>query len=147
MAGYETSTYGRFSDVHRGRHQEWIKFLNQIDRETPAELDIHLIVDNYATHKHPKVKAWLKRHRSFHVHFIPTSSSWLNVIERFFRDLDANRLKRAAFQSVAELIEAVMSYVQGHNDDPRPFIWSKTAEQIIEKVGRARRVLDNASTT
>jgi transposase len=128
------------------RHQEWIKFLNQINRETPPHLDIHLIVDNYATHKHPKVMAWLKRHRRFHVHFIPTSSSWLNVIERFFRDLDANRLRRGVFQSVPELIKAVMAYVEDHNEDPRPFVWSKTAEQILEKVGRARRALLNAPT-
>ena len=134
------------SCMPRHRHQEWIKFLSQIDRETPADLDIHLIVDNYATHKHPKVKAWLKRHRRFHVHFIPTSSSWLNVIERFFRDLDAKRLRRGVFQSVPELIDAVMSYIEGHNDDPSPFVWSKTAEEIIEKVGRARRALDNAPT-
>ncbi len=130
----------------RHRHQEWIKFLNQIDQETPAELDIHLIVDNYATHKHPKVKAWLKRHRHFHVHFIPTSSSWLNVIERFFRDLDAKLLRRGVFQSVPELVDAVMRYIAGHNDDPSPFVWSKTAEQIIEEVGRARRALNNAPT-
>ena len=134
------------SCMPRHRHQEWIKFLKQIDRETPSDLDIHLIVDNYATHKHPKVKAWLKRNRRFHVHFIPTSSSWLNVIERFFRDLDAKRLRRGVFQSVPELIDAVMSYVDGHNDDPSPFVWSKTAEEIIEKVGRARRALDNAPT-
>ena len=82
------------SCMPRHRHQEWIQFLNRIDRETPADLDINLIVDNYATHKHPKVKAWFKRHRRFHTHFIPTSSSWLNVIERFFRDLDAKRLRR-----------------------------------------------------
>ena len=132
------------SCMPRHRHQEWIKFLNQIDRETSAELDIHLIVDNYATHRHPKVKAWLKRYRRFHVHFIPTSSSWLNVIERFFRDLDAKRLRRGVFQSVPELIDAVMSYVGGHNENPSPFVWSKTAEEIIEKVGRARRALDNA---
>jgi transposase len=129
------------SCMSQHRHQEWIKFLNQIDRETPPDLDIHLIVDNYATHKHPKVKAWLKRHRRFHVHFIPTSSSWLNVTERFFRDLDAKRLRRGAFQSVPELIDAVMAYVDGHNDDPNPFVWTKTAEEILEKVGRARRAL------
>ncbi len=134
------------SCMPRHRHQEWIKFLQQIDRETPAALDIHLIVDNYATHKHPKVKAWLKRHRRFHVHFIPTSSSWLNVIERFFRDLDTKRLRRGVFQSVAELIDAVMSYIEGHNNDPSPFVWSKTAQEIIEKVGRARRALNNAPT-
>ena len=129
------------SCMSQHRHQEWIKFLNQIHREIPSDLDIHLIVDNYATHKHPKVKAWLKRHPRFHVHFIPTSSSWLNVIERFFRDLDAKRLRRGVFQSVPELIDAVMAYVEGHNEDLSPFVWSKTAEEILEKVGRARRAL------
>ncbi len=129
------------SCMPRHRHQEWIKFLNQINRETPSDLDIHLIVDNYATHKHAKVKAWLKRHRRFHVHFIPTSSSWLNVIERFFRDLDAKRLRRGVFQSVPELIDAVMAYIECHNEDPSPFVWSKTAEEILEKVGRARQAL------
>lgn len=132
--------------MQRHRHQEWIKFLKKIDAETPAELDLHLIVDNYATHKHPKVKSWLKRHKRFHVHFIPTSSSWLNVIERFFRDLDDKRLRRGTFRSVRELIDAIMAYIEAHNADPRPFCWTKTAEQIIKKVGRARRALDNAPT-
>ena len=134
------------SCMPRHRHQEWIKFLKQIDAETPEDLDLHLIVDNYATHKHPKVKAWLKRHRRFHVHFIPTSSSWLNVIERFFRDLDEKRVHRGVFRSVPQLIDAVMSYIDQHNRDPKPFVWRKTAEEIIEKVGRARLALNNAST-
>lgn len=130
----------------RHRHQEWIKFLKQIDAETPGDLDIHMIVDNYATHKHPKVKSWLKRHKRFHIHFIPTSSSWLNIIERFFRDLDDKRVHRGVFRSVRELIEAVMSYIEEHNEDPKPLIWHKTAEEIIEKVGRARLALDNPPT-
>ena len=130
----------------RHRHQEWIAFLKQIDAETPSQLDLHLIADNYATHKHPKVVAWLKRHKRFHIHFIPTSSSWLNVIERFFRDLDDKRVRRGAFGSVPELIKAVLDYVAQHNDNPRPFIWRKTAQEIIEKVGRARLALDNAPT-
>lgn len=134
------------SCMPRHRHQEWIKFLKQIDAETPKDLDLHLIVDNYATHKHPKVKAWLKRHKRFHVHFIPTSSSWLNVIERFFRDLDEKRVHRGIFRSVPELIDAVMGYVGHHNEDPRPFVWRKTADEIINKVGRARLALDNAPT-
>jgi len=134
------------SCMPRHRHQEWIKFLKQIDAETPEDLDLHLIVDNYATHKHPKVKAWLKRHKRFHVHFIPTSSSWLNVIERFFRDLDEKRVHRGTFGSVPELIDAVMGYVDHHNNDPKPFVWRKTADEIIEKVGRARLALDNAPT-
>jgi transposase len=134
------------SCMPRHRHQEWIKFLKQIDSETPDDLELHLIVDNYATHKHPKVKSWLKRHKRFHVHFIPTSSSWLNVIERFFRDLDDKRVRRGAFRSVPELIKAVMGYIEEHNENPKPFIWKKTADQIIEKVGRARLALDNAPT-
>jgi len=134
------------SCMPRHRHQEWIKFLKQIDSETSEDLDLHLIVDNYATHKHPKVKAWLKRHKRFHVHFIPTSSSWLNVIERFFRDLDEKRVRRGVFRSVPQLIDAVMDYIDQHNSDPKPFVWSKTAEEIIEKVGRARLTLDNAPT-
>ncbi len=134
------------SCMPKHRHQEWIKFLNQINKETQQDLDIHLIVDNYATHKHPKVKAWMKRHKRFHVHFIPTSSSWLNVIERFFRDLDDKRVRRGAFRSVPELIDAVMSFIDEHNSNPKPFVWKKTAEQIIEKVGRARLAADNAPT-
>ncbi len=134
------------SCMPRHRHQEWIKFLKQIDAETLEDLALHLIVDNYATHKHPKVKAWLKRHKRFHIHFIPTSSSWLNVIERFFRDLDQKRVHRGVFRSVPHLIDAVMSYIDQHNSDPKPFVWRKTAEEIIEKVGRARLALDNAPT-
>jgi transposase len=130
----------------RHRHQEWIKFLNQIDIETPQELDLHLIVDNDATHKHPKVKSWLKRHRRFHIHFIPTSSSWLNVIERFFRDLTDKRLRRGSFGGVPELIQAIMGYIAAHNHEPSPFVWTKTVEEILAKVGRARLTLDNAPT-
>ena len=134
------------SCMPRHRHQEWLKFLKQIDAETPGELDLHLIVDNYATHKHAKVKAWLKRHKRFHVHFIPTSSSWLNVIERFFRDLDEKRVHRGVFRNVPELIRAVMGYIDNHNSSPKPFVWRKTADEIIEKVGRARIALNNAPT-
>jgi len=130
----------------RHRHQEWIKFLKKIDEETPAELDLHLIVDNYATHKHPKVLAWLKRHKRFHIHFIPTSSSWLNVIERFFRDLTDKRLRRGAFRSVKQLIDAIVAYIAEHNDDPKPFVWRATVDEILAKVGRARVALDNAPT-
>jgi transposase len=134
------------SCMPRHRHQEWLKFLKKIDAQTPEDLDLHLIVDNYATHKHPKVLAWLKRNKRFHMHFIPTSSSWLNVIERFFRDLTDKRLRRGAFRSVRELIDAIMAYVAQHNDDPRPFVWRKTATEILAKVGRARAALDTAAT-
>jgi len=118
-----------------------IKFLKQIDADTPPELDLHLIVDNYATHKHPKVLAWLARHPRFHVHFTPTSSSWLNLIERWFRDLTQRRLKRGVFRSVAELQRAIEEYVTHHNADPQPFIWTKSASQILNKVARARKAL------
>ncbi len=130
----------------RHRHQEWIKFLRQIDAETPEEFDLHLIADNYATHKHPKVKAWLKRHKRFHMHFIPTSSSWLNVVERFFRDLTEKRLRRGVFRSVRQLVAAIKAYIDAHNDDPKPFVWRKTVDEILAKVGRARAALDNAPT-
>lgn len=127
----------------RHRHQEWIKFLKKIDAETPPKLDLHLIVDNYATHKHPKVKAWLKRHPRFHLHFTPTSSSWLNVIERWFRDLTQNRIRNGVFRSVAELEQAIRDYINHHNANPKSFIWTKKAEDILEKVARARKALDN----
>jgi transposase len=130
----------------RHRHQEFIKFLNQIDAETPAELDLHLIVDNYATHKHPKVQAWLKRHKRFHLHFIPTSSSWLNLVERWFREITDKRIRRGAFKSVAQLIEAIRAYIDEHNDHPRPFVWTAKAEDILEKVRRARAVLDKIAS-
>lgn len=127
----------------RHRHQEWLKFLKQIDAETPPELDLHLIVDNYATHKHPKVLSWLKRHPRFHQHFTPTSSSWLNVIERWFRDLTQNRIRNGVFRSVAELEQAIRDYIEHHNANPKSFVWTKKAEDILQKVARARKALDN----
>jgi len=127
--------------MQRHRHQEWIRFLNRIDQETPSHLDVHLIVDNYCTHKHPKVKSWLKRRRRFHVHFTPTSSSWLNVVEGFFKKLSQKRLVRGVFRSVAELEQAIADFINVHNRDPKPFVWAATAEQIIDKVGRARLAL------
>jgi transposase len=130
----------------RHRHQEFIKFLKQIDAETPADLDLHLIVDNYATHKHPKVKAWLKRHKRFHLHFIPTSSSWLNLVERWFREITDKRIRRGVFKSVAQLIEAIRAYIEEHNENPRPFVWTAKAEDILEKVRRARAVLDKITS-
>lgn len=123
------------------RHQEWIKFLRLIDRETPKEKDIHLIADNYATHKHPEVQAWLAGHPRFTVHFTPTSASWLNMVERFFRDLTENRLRRGVFRSVGELITAINEYLERHNQDPKPYIWTKSASDILEKVTRARQAL------
>jgi len=129
--------------LQRHRHQEWIQFLRLIDAHTPPDLDLHLIADNYRTHKHVKVQRWLKRHRRFHMHFIPTSSSWLNLIERWFRDLTQKRIRRDAFRSVPELIEAIMDYLGHHNENPRPFVWKAKPEDILEKVRRARATLDN----
>jgi len=130
----------------RHRHQEWIKFLKQIDQETPEELDLHLIVDNYATHKHPKVKAWLAKHPRFHMHFTPTASSWLNMVERWFRDLTDKRIRRGAFTSVANLIEEIERYIRQHNESPKAFSWTAKADEILEKIRRARAVLDNRAT-
>jgi transposase len=127
----------------RHRHQEWLKFLRVIDEVTPPEKEIHLIVDNYATHKHSKVEKWLARRPRFHVYFTPTSSSWLNMVERFFRDLTQNRLKRGVFLDVEELIMAIIDYIDKHNDHPKPFIWTAKASDILEKVKRARKTLDN----
>lgn len=128
------------------RHQEWIKFLRFIDLATPPDKQLHLIVDNYATHKHPAVKRWLRRHRRFHIHFTPTSSSWLNMVERFFRDLSQNRLRRGTFTHVADLIEAIHQYLDRHNDAPKPFIWTARASDILAKVQRARRALDKGQS-
>ena len=126
----------------RHRHQEWLKFLRVIDEVTPRGTEIHLIADNYATHKHPKVQKWLSRHMRFHVHFTPTSSSWLNMVERFFRDLTQNRLRRGIFRDVEELIMAIGEYIDKHNDNPKPFVWTAKASDILEKVKRARAKLD-----
>jgi len=132
--------------MNRHRHQEWLKFLKKIDRETPRDLDLHLIVDNYATHKHPTVKNWLKRNKRFHLHFIPTSSSWLNVIERWFRNITMDRIRQGTFRNVGALIAAINDYVDAHNADPKTFVWTKSAEAILEKVTRARTALNNATT-
>ncbi len=132
--------------MRRHRHQEWIKFLRMIDEQTPQELELHIIADNYAAHKHEKVQRWLKRHPRFHMHFIPTSSSWLNIIERFFRRLDCKRLKRGAFQNVPQLIDAIMEFIEAHNEEPSPIVWTAAADAILEKVGRARAALHNVET-
>lgn len=112
----------------RHRHQEWLKFLRVIDDIVPPKKQIHMIVDNYATHKHPKVSRWLSRHPRFHMHFTPTGCSWLNMVERFFRDLTQNRLRRGTFHSIEELIQAIGNYIDHHNESPKPFIWTAKAE-------------------
>ncbi len=134
------------SCMKRHRHQEWIKFLKVIDEQTPSALDLHVIVDNYATHKHENVKRWLERHPRFHIHFIPTSSSWLNIVEGFFRNIQQRRLKRGVFRNVPALIKAIMDYIEDHNRDPRPIVWTAAADKILEKVGRARAKLDKSVT-
>jgi len=125
------------------RHIEWLKFLKQINRETPKGKVLHLIVDNYATHKHPVVKAWLEKHPRFVMHFTPTSASWLNMVERFFRDITTERLRRGVFTSVHELIAAINEYVGHHNIEPKPFIWTAKAKDILQKVIRANERLSS----
>src|SRR6202043_1574628 len=120
------------------RHREFLRFLKLIDHQTSADLDLHLIVDNYATHKTPAVRRWLKAHSRFHLHFTPTSASWLNMVERFFAEITRKRIRRGAFKSVAELESAISTYLENHNADPKPFIWTKSAGEILEKV-RSRR--------
>ncbi len=127
----------------RHRHQEWLKFLRVIDAVTPSDKELHLIADNYATHKHPKVQQWLASHPRFHMHFTPTSSSWLNMVERFFRDLTVQRLRRGIFRDVEELVMAIGDYIDKYNANPKPFVWTAKASDILEKVTRVRAVLDN----
>ena len=126
----------------RHRHQEWLKFLKKIDAETPADLDLHLIADNYATHKHPKVQRWLKRHPRFHMHFTPTSSSWLNAVERWFRELTQKCLKQNSFRNVEKLIEVIKKFIELHNAQPQSITWTASVDKILSKVQRARAVLD-----
>jgi transposase len=130
----------------RHRHQEFLKFLKLVDEQTPAGLDLHLIVDNYSTHKHPKVQKWLKRHPRAHLHFTPTSSSWLNLVERWFREITDKRIRRGVFRSVRELVAAINEFVERHNGAPQSFTWTAKAEVILEKIRRARAVLDKMQT-
>ncbi|MCP5239344.1 MAG: IS630 family transposase [Zoogloeaceae bacterium] len=127
----------------RHTHTEWLKFLKKIDRETPKGKALHLIADNYATHKHPSVQQWLDKHPRFTMHFTPTSASWLNMVERFFRDITTERLRRGVFTSVPELVAAIDEYIAHHNTKPKPFIWTKSARDILEKVIRANRRLSS----
>ena len=120
------------------RHQEWLKFLRLIDRSTPKRKQLHLIIDNYSPHKHPDVQAWLKKHKRFKIHFTPTSASWLNMVERFFRDLTQKQIRRGCFGNVPELIETIEQYVAQYNSNPKPFVWTAKASDILEKVKRAR---------
>jgi transposase len=126
----------------RHRHQEFIRFLKKIDGETPQGLDLHLIVDNYGTHKHPRVTAWIQRHPRFHLHFIPTSSSWLNLVERWFREITDKRLRRGTFRNVKALIAAIELYLKNHNQQPKVFVWSAPVERILVKIAKCKEVLD-----
>ena len=122
----------------RHRHEEFLKFLREVDRQTPAGLDLHLIVDNYATHKHPQVKNWIKRHKRFQLHFIPTSSSWLNLVERWFGEITRKQIRRGAFKSVEQLIQVIEEYIRSNNKNPKPFVWTKRVDQILEKVNHCK---------
>jgi transposase len=126
----------------RHRHQEFLAFLRRLDREFPADLDLHLIVDNYRTHSHPVVRTWLEKHPRFVLHFTPTGSSWLNLVERWFRELTQKRLRRGVFRSVPELVAAIEGFLAAHNEDPKPFVWTATAEAIVAKVSRCRVILE-----
>jgi len=128
----------------RHTHIEWLRFLKQIERETPNELDIHLIVDNYCTHKHEKVRAWLARRPRFHVHFTPTSSSWLNLVERFFGELTQDVIREGSFTSVRELVKNIETYLAERNLNPKPYRWRAEGEVILHKIQRARKALENA---
>jgi transposase len=124
------------------RHQEWLKFLRLIKSEVPGDKDVHLICDNYATHKHAKVQAWAKRNPRFHFHFTPTGASWLNMVERFFRDLSEKAIRRGSFYNVDDLVGAITEYVNAHNENPAPYIWTANATDILAKVKRARRAIN-----
>lgn len=128
----------------RHRNTEFLKFLRTIDREVPKGLQVHMICDNYATHKHPNVKKWLDSHPRFHLHFTPTSSSWLNLVERWFREITDKAIRRGVFHSVNELITAIEEYLKANNDNPKPFVWTATTEQILAKVARGRVALQQA---
>jgi transposase len=132
---------GQCMDKHR--HQEFIRFLNKINRQVLPNLDVHLIADNYATHKHPKVKAWLARHPRFHMHFTPTSASWLNLVERFFGEITRKRIRRGVFHSVVDLQRAINDYLEIHNADPKPLVWTASASAILEKVNRGKQALES----
>ncbi len=126
----------------RHRHQEYLGFLRQIDAVVPAGLDIHIVADNYCTHKHHKVAAWLEKHPRVAVHYIPTSSSWLNMVERFFGKITQERIRRGVFRTVLQLTEAIDDYIEAHNRDPKPFVWVRTADEILAKLEPIARLLD-----
>jgi len=122
----------------RHRHQEFIRFLQLIDTKTPLDLDLHMIIDNYGTHKHPRVQRWLKRHPRFRMHFTPTSSSWLNMVERWFSGITTKRIRRGSFKNVKELIMTIKQYIESHNQNPKVFVWTASAESIMRKISNVK---------
>jgi len=126
----------------RHRHQEFLKFLRRLDQEFPGEIMLHLVMDNYGTHKHPKVQSWLKRHPRFVPHFVPTSSSWLNLVERWFAELTNKRIRRGSFGSVSDLVNAIEEFLAAWNSNPKPFVWTATVQSIVEKLSRCRQTLE-----
>ena len=126
----------------RHRHQEFLHFLRQLDREFSTELDLHLVLDNYGTHKHPEVTAWLEKHPRFQLHFTPTSSSWLNLVERWFREITEKRIRRGVFHSVKDLISAIEEYLEVSNENPKPFVWTASVESILDKVNKCKAILE-----
>ena len=140
LNGVEGNVIGQCYARHR--HQEFLKFLKRLDAEFPADINLHLVMDNYGTHKHPTVQGWLTRHPRFVTHFVPTSSSWLNLIERWFGELTGKRIRRGAFVSVADLIAAIEDYLANWNENPKPFVWTATVESIVEKLSRCKQTLE-----
>ena len=133
------------SCLPKHRHIEFLKFLKTVENNVPAGLEIHLILDNYATHKHTNVKAWLTKHPRFHLHFIPTSSSWMNLVERWFRELTGKALRRGVFHFAPELIASIEDYLAAHNNEPSPLVWTATAASILEKVAHGRVALQTVN--
>ena len=127
----------------RHRHQEFLKFLRKLDREFPKDMPLHLIVDNYGTHNHHKVQEWLEKHPRFTLHFTPTSSSWVNLVERWFRELTDKRIRRGVFHSVPNLVQAINEFIDSWNAEPRPFVWTASVESILKKMDKCRDSLED----
>ena len=126
----------------RHRNEEFLKFLRKVDRETPPGLDLHLILDNYGTHTHPNVQQWLEKHPRFQLHFTPTSSSWLNLVERWFGEITRKRIRRGVFKSVPELVAAIEEFIQINNENPKPFVWTQKADRILDKVSHCKAAIE-----
>jgi len=145
FAALNLATGQVISSMHqRHRHQEFLKFLKTIDAATPAGLDLHLVCDNYATHKTPAIRNWLIRHPRFHLHFTPTSSSWLNLVERWFAELTSRKLRRSSHRSVKELEADIRAWTDAWNADPKPFVWTKTADEILESIARYLQLINDS---